>query len=61
MFDFVNVPKLVEKAIVTFLEAAVAFLALNSWNISDKTVQAGAVGAGLSAVYNLVKQYKASK
>lgn len=59
--DFVNWSKLAEKIVVTFLEASVAFLALNSWNLTDKTVQAGAVGAGLSAAYNLVKQYRQVK
>lgn len=39
---------------VTALEAAVGFLAVSGWNISDKTVLAGAVGAGLSAAWNTI-------
>lgn len=53
----VNWKKVVERAVITFFEAAVPFLALNHWDFSNKTVLAGAVGAGLSAVYNFVKQY----
>lgn len=58
MLNFVNGRKLAEKVVVTFVEAALAFLALNGWNFSNKTVQAGTVGAGLSAAYNLIKQYR---
>jgi hypothetical protein len=53
-----NYTKLVEKVVVTFVEAAVAYLSLNSWNFNSKTVVAGAVGAGVSAAYNVVKQLK---
>lgn len=40
--------------VVTFFQAALAVLAVSNWNFSDKTVVAGAVGAGASAVWNLV-------
>mgnify|MGYP001583589298 CR=1 FL=1 len=53
-----NYKKLVEKAVVTFVEAAVAYLSLNGWNFGNKTVLAGAMGAGLSAAYNVAKQLK---
>lgn len=52
-----KVKKIAIKVAVTFVEAAVAYLSLNSWNISSKTVIAGAVGAGISAVYNVVRHY----
>lgn len=52
---------LVEKVVVTFVEAALAFLALNDWKFTDKTVGAGAVGAGLSAAYNTYKQLRSTK
>jgi len=48
--------QLAEKVAVTFVEAAVVYLTVVptvNWN---KTAIAGAVGAGLSAVYNLVRQ-----
>lgn len=38
---------------VTFVQAALAVLAVNNWDFSNKTVIAGAVGAGASAVWNL--------
>lgn len=61
MPDFINISKLVERAVITFVEAAVAFLSVNGWNFNSKTAVAGAVGAGLSAVYNLTKQYNNSR
>jgi hypothetical protein len=45
-----------EHTIVTFFEAAVAYLIVIptvNWN---RTVLAGAIGAGISAVYNTVRQ-----
>lgn len=44
----------VVNAVVTFVQATVAFLSVNSWDLSNKTVLVGAVGAGLSVVWNVV-------
>lgn len=52
-----NYKKILERAVITFIEAAVAFLAVNNWDYSNKTVIAGTIGAGLSAAYNATKQY----
>lgn len=52
----------VVNAVVTFVQAAAAFLAVNNWDVSNKTVLAGAVGAGLSVVWNMViKPYAKEK
>lgn len=50
--------QLAEKVIVTFVEAALAYVAINQTNLSGnlKLTAIGALGAGLSAVYNLVRQ-----
>lgn len=49
-------------AFVTFIQAASAFLAVNGWDLTNKTVIAGAVGAGLSVVYNtVIKPYLKEK
>ncbi|MBA3679095.1 hypothetical protein H0W80_02805 [Candidatus Saccharibacteria bacterium] len=40
--------------LVTFVQAAVAFLAVNNWDYNNKVVLAGAAGAGLSVVWNTV-------
>lgn len=53
-----NWKKIVEKMVVTFVEAGFAFLSLNRWDFTNKTVLAGAIGAGLSAAYNLYKESK---
>ena len=45
-----------EKIIVTFAEAAVAFLIVIPSPTFGKTVFAGAIGAGLSAVYNFLRE-----
>lgn len=46
----------VMNVLVTFVQAAVAFLAVNNWDYTNKAVVAGAVGAGASVVWNtLVK------
>lgn len=45
-----------EKVVVTFFEAAVGYLIVVPTVNWTKTVLAGAVGAGLSAVYNLVRE-----
>lgn len=45
---------IVVNVIVTFVQAAVAFVAVNNWNFTDKAVIAGAVGAGASVVWNTV-------
>lgn len=57
MKDF-NWKKIAERMAVTAVQAAVAFLAVNNWHFQDETVIAGMIGAGLSAAYNLFKQYK---
>ncbi len=41
-------------AIVTFVQAFVAYLAVSNWDYTNKTVIAGAIGAGLSVVWNTV-------
>lgn len=48
--------KIAVKVAVTFLEASIAYLTASGWKF-DKVVLAGAVGAGVSAVYNLSKHY----
>lgn len=49
---------IVEKVIVTFAEAGLAYLAINQTNVHGdwKVVAVGALGAGLSAVYNLLRE-----
>ena len=51
---------LAEKIIVTFFEAAIAYLTVNQTNLSGnaKTTAIGAVGFGLSAAYNLLRESK---
>ncbi len=44
----------ITNAVVTFVQAAVAFLAVNSWDYTNKTVIAGAVGSALSVVWNTI-------
>lgn len=44
------------KVAVTFLEGAIAYLAVAP-NIASKAAVAGAVAAGVSAVYNLSRHY----
>lgn len=51
-----KVESIVEHAVVTFFESAVAYLIVIptvNWN---RTVLAGAIGMGLSAAYNVVRQ-----
>ena len=45
---------IITNVVVTFFQAAIAFLAVNSWDISNRAVIAGAVGAGASVVWNTV-------
>lgn len=52
-----KVKEIALKVVVTFVEAALAYSALNNFDITNKTAVAGAIGAGLSAVYNLSKHY----
>lgn len=49
---------IVEHVLVTFIEAAVAYLAINQTNLRGdwKIVAIGALGAGLSAAYNVLRQ-----
>ena len=49
--------KLIILAVVTFIEAAAAFVVVTGKGEINKVVIAGCVGAGLSAVYNVVKQF----
>lgn len=51
-----KVQQTVEHVIVTFFEAAVAYLVVIPTVNWGKTVVAGAIGAGLSAVYNVLRQ-----
>lgn len=52
----------ITNATVTFVQAFVAFLASTSWDYTNKTVLAGAVGAGLSVVWNtILKPYAKEK
>ncbi len=44
------------KVVVTFIESALAYWATTG-NLVSKTALAGAVGAGLSACYNLGRHY----
>lgn len=44
--------------VITFLEAASAFMAVNKWDYSNKAVLAGAIGSGVSVVWNsIIKPY----
>lgn len=53
---------IVTNVVVTFVQAAVAFLAVNGWDWTNKTVIAGAVGAGVSVVWNtIVKPFMKQK
>jgi len=46
----------IEKAVVTFVQAALAYIVVIPNPALNKTVIAGAVGAGLSALYNLLRE-----
>ena len=48
--------QLIERIVVTFVETAGAYLIVIPTTNWSKTVIAGAIGAGLSAVYNIVRQ-----
>lgn len=48
--------KIALKVALTFIEAAVAYWVATG-NLVSKTALAGAVGAGISAVYNLTRHY----
>ena len=50
--------QLIEKIIVTAFEAAIAYISINQTNLSGnaKWTAIGALGAALSAVYNLLRQ-----
>jgi hypothetical protein len=46
---------MLEKAIVTFVEEGVAYFVIAGSPTFNRTALAGALGAGLSAVYNLFR------
>lgn len=48
--------QMIEHIVVTFVEAALAYVIVIPNPHLNKTAIAGAVGAGLSAVYNLIRQ-----
>lgn len=50
--------QIIEHVVVTFVEAGLAYVAINQTNLhgAPKVVVIGALGAGLSAVYNLLRQ-----
>lgn len=48
--------QIVEHIIVTFFQAALAYIVVLPNPTVSKTAFAGAIGAGLSAVYNLLRQ-----
>lgn len=49
---------LIEHVIITFFEAVIAYVSVNQTNLSGnaKGVAIGAVGLGLSAAYNVLRQ-----
>ena len=47
---------LAERAVVTFVEAAATYYAVSGSPTLNKTAIAGALGAGLSAVYNFLRE-----
>lgn len=48
--------QIAEKIVITFVEAAIAYWVVIPHTTITKTAIAGAVGAGLSAVYNLLRE-----
>lgn len=48
--------QIIEHVVVTFVEAGVAYVIVIPHPQFNKTVVAGAIGAGLSAVYNVLRQ-----
>lgn len=48
--------QMAERAIVTFFEAALAYAVVIPHVVWDKTAIAGVIGAGLSAVYNFLRE-----
>ncbi len=54
--DKAKVKSIAIKVVVTFIEAAVAAWVVTGFK-TDKVALAGAIGAGLSAVYNITKHY----
>lgn len=55
-----KIQQTIEHVVVTFFEAGIAYVTVNQTHIStqSKAVAIGAFGAGLSAVYNLLRQSK---
>lgn len=52
------VTSIIRKMIVTFIEAAGAYLSVTGFNVGIKVLVTGAVGSGLSAAYNVWQHYK---
>lgn len=55
--DVKKVKLILVRVLVTFVEGAGAYFAVNGWDFNSKTVVAGAVAAGLSALYNWARHY----
>lgn len=53
-----NYQRMAERILVTFFEAGLAYLVVNQTNLSGsmKVTGVGVLGAGLSAVYNLLRE-----
>ena len=51
-----NIPRVAEKVVITFGEAALAYIAVVPHVTWNKALLSGAVGAGISAVYNLARE-----
>jgi len=50
--------QIIERIVVTFFQAVIAYLTVNQTNLHGnwRIVAIGALGAGLSAVYNVLRQ-----
>lgn len=48
--------KIAVKVVITFVEAAIAYW-VTTGQLATKAALAGAIGAGISAVYNLSRHY----
>ncbi len=52
-----TIQTIIERIVITFVEAIVAYSAVAPTHTLNKTAIAGAIGAGVSAVYNLITHY----